>query len=201
MTASRTDTDVTADISVTASFAIQTYTLASIADTKVVAQAPTSNYGTATSFDVQAYYASGRQRGLIGFDLSSIPVGSTINSATFSAYYYSYYSAGLDPAGRTYYLYRNTGSWTETGATWNNKPGYTTSQGASTTMPGSFGWVSWNVKDIVQSWVNGATNYGLLMMDSNETQGVNKVAMFYSREYADPALRLMLVIDYTPPGS
>jgi hypothetical protein len=74
----------------------------------------------------------------------------TITGATFSGYYYSYYTTGLNPVGRTYYLYRNTGTWTEAGANWSNKPAYTTSQGVSTAMPASFGWVSWNVKDIVQ---------------------------------------------------
>ena len=169
-------------------------------DTTVSAQAPATNYGSVTSITIQANNASNRQRGLAQFDLSSIPAGSTINSATFGAYYYSYYSASLNPVGRTYYLYRNTGPWAETGVNWNNKPGYTTSQGASTTMPASFGWVNWNVKDIVQTWVNGAANCGFVMMDSNETQGANKLAQFYSREYTDPALRPMLVIDYTPPG-
>ena len=55
-------------------------------------------------------------------------------------------------------------------------------------MPGSFGWVNWNVKDIVQTWVDGATNYGLVMMDSNETEGVNSVALFYSNVNADTIL-------------
>ena len=58
-------------------------------------------------------------------------------------------------------------------------------------MPESFGWVNWNVKDIVQTWVDGATNYGLVMMDSNETEGVNSLALFYSNVNADT----ILVID------
>lgn len=183
-------------------------TLYSIGDTTIVAQDPNRNYGTGTAVIIQSSVSSGTQsaqRGLFQFDLSSIPAGSTITSATFSAYYYYYYAAGLDPTGRTYYLYRNTGNWTETGVTWNTQPGYTTSQGASATMPGSFGWVSWNVKDIVQSWVNGAPNYGLVMMDGNETQGVIKLAEFLSREYANPfdfsSPAPKLMIDYSPPGS
>jgi hypothetical protein len=66
-------------------------------------------------------------------------------------------------------------------------------------MPGSFGWVSWNVKDIVQTWVNGTTNYGFSMRDSNETRGVNRLALFYSKEYAGQSYAPRLVIDYTPP--
>jgi len=181
-------------------------TLYSTADTRIVAQDPTDNYGTDTAVIIQSSVSSGTQsaqRGLFQFDLSSIPAGSTITSATFSAYYYYYYAAGLDPTGRTYYLYRNTGTWTETGVTWNTQPGYTASQGASAIMPASFGWVYWNVKDIVQSWVNGTANYGFMMIDGNETPGtINKLAMFLSREYP-PAFYYApkLMIDYSPPGS
>ena len=173
-------------------------TLYSTADSRVVAQVPTTNYGTDTAFAVQAYDSSTRQRGLIRFDLSSIPPGSTINSATFSAYYWSYYAAGLDPVGRIYYVYRITAPWTETGVTWNNQPGSTTVQKASVIMPGSFDWVDWNVKDIVQSWVDGTPNYGFLMIDGNETQGLNTIALFYSKEYFDIYYDPILVIDYTP---
>jgi len=157
-----------------------TLTLYPVADTTVEAQRPTTNFGTETQVAVQAYKSSDRQRGLFQFDLSSIPAGSTINSATFSAYYDTYYLASLDPVGRTYCLYRNTSPWTETEVNWNNQPSFATTQGSSTVMPESFGWVNWNVKDIVQTWVDGATNYGLVMMDSNETEGVNSLAMFYA---------------------
>jgi len=175
--------------------------LYSTADSRVVAQSPTDNFGTDTFVGIQAHQSSGRQRGLFQFDLSSIPPGSTINSATFSADYDSYLAAGADPVGRTYYLYRITGPWTETGVTWSNQPGYTASQGASAIMPASFGWVNWNVKDIVQSWVNGTANYGFMMIDSDETPGtINKVAVFDSKESAGSIYAPRLMITYTAPA-
>ena len=175
-------------------------TLHSTADARIAAQFPTTNYGNLTSIGIQAYNSAGRQRSLIQFDFSSIPEGSTIDSATFSAYYYSYYNPSYNPAGRTYYLYRNTDSWTETGVNWDNQPGFTTSQGASVTMPGSYGWVNWDVTDITQSWVDGMPNCGFVMKDGWETQGVNRVALFYSKEYAGTSYAPRLVVEYTPPG-
>ena len=175
--------------------------LYSTADTGVAAQSPTGNYGTDAFIGIQACNSSNRERGLIQFDLSSIPPGSTIDSATFRAYYFSYFADGLDPVGRTYYLYPNAGPWTETGVTWSNQPGYTASQGASATMPGGFGWVIWNVKDIVQSWANGTANYGFMMIDGNETPGtINAVALFYSKEYAGSIYAPRLTITYTAPA-
>jgi len=180
-----------------------TVVLYATADSRVAAQTPTTNYGTETRFIVQAKNTSGRQRGLIQFDLSGIPAGSTINSATFSSYYYSYTLASFDPEGRTYYLYQNTEPWTETGVTWNNQPGYTTSQEASTAMPSSFGWVDWDVTGIVQTWVDGTDNYGFVMRDSNEIPGTNKVAQFYSREYGSnaPTLEISYTSGAAPSGS
>jgi hypothetical protein len=175
--------------------------LYSTADTGVAAQSPTSNYGTDAFLGIQAFNSSGRQRGLIQFDLSGIPAGSTINSATFGAYYYSYFDNGLDPVGRTYYLYGITDPWTETGVTWSNQPGYTASQGASAIMPASFGWVNWDVKDTVQSWVNGTANYGFIMIDGDETPGtINKLALFESKEDAGSIYAPRLMINYAAPA-
>ena len=164
-----------------------TLTLYSVADTTVAAQDPTGNCGTQAQVVIQAYTSSDRGRGLFQFDLSSIPAGSTINSATFSTYYYSYYIA-VAPAGRTYCLYRNISPWTETEVNWNSQPSFAAAEGTSTVMPESFGWVNWNVRDIVQTWVDGATNYGFVMMDSNESEGVNSLALFHSNVNADTIL-------------
>jgi uncharacterized repeat protein (TIGR02543 family) len=187
------------DKTVTATFTTPDLVLPPVADSKVAAQSPKNNYGSSTSVDVQAYNAGNRQRGLFQFDLSGIPVGSTIESATFAAYYYSSYLASLNPAGRTYNLYPNTNPWTENAVTWNTRPGYDTSQVASAIMPDSFGWVTWDVTTMVQGWVDGTPNYGFVMMDSNETGGVNRLGMFHSREYADSGYTPWLVIDYVAP--
>jgi hypothetical protein len=158
-----------------------------------------TNYGKDTFVCIESYDLHGISRILVKFDLSGIPAGSTINSATFNAYYFSNYNPGVNPVGRTYYLYRNTGNWIETGVTWNSKPAYTTSQGANVTMPADFGWVSWDVTDIVQSWSDGTANYGFVMMDSNEIPGYDTIAIFYSREYANPTVHPKLAINYTAP--
>src|SRR5436853_598600 len=93
-------------------------TLNASKDDFVYSGAPTStgdgfdNLGLDTFFDAGIY----KQRDLVQFNLSSIPTGSTINSATFSV------------IGRTtrinysFEVYRVTTAWDATGkASWNNK--------------------------------------------------------------------------------
>ena len=61
-------------------------TLYATADTYVNAASPTTNYGSATVLSLGRTASGLDQRILIRFDLSSIPTGSTINSATLQLY-------------------------------------------------------------------------------------------------------------------
>ena len=61
------------------------------------------------------------------------------------------------------------------------------------------GYVSWNVKSLVQDWVNGTVpNYGFMVKCVWETGGIpRKMKMFYSNETSVPSQRPYLQIDYT----
>ncbi|MFC1507237.1 DNRLRE domain-containing protein [Thermoproteota archaeon] len=116
-------------------------------------------------------------RGLVKFDLSSIPLGSTINTASLMLY-----GSGRsgDPTGRTYAVYRVTKDWVENQATWNSyRTGilwdttggdFSTDGASSTTVPSSIGWwMTWDVTTIVKTWIeDGQPNYGFLILDLNE---------------------------------
>jgi hypothetical protein len=125
-----------------------------------------------------------RFRTLVQFDLSSIPPGSTVSSAVLKLCY-NHGTSNPTPAGRTYMAYRVTQSWTEgngginTGVTWARYDGanswttsggdYTTNGGASSTVPSSYGWMTWDVTNIVKAWIeSGAPNHGFLIKDDNE---------------------------------
>ena len=54
------------------------------------------------------------------FDLSSIPPGTEITSATVNLYYFHYWDNS--PAGRPLTMYRVTKEWDEEDAMWSNKP-------------------------------------------------------------------------------
>jgi len=98
----------------------------SSADSYVNQASAGTNYGTETTTLVQARTAKAR-RSLVQFDISAIPEGSTINSATLELY------ATAVTGGLTLNVHRITGTWTETGVTWTNQPSFTSTADASIT--------------------------------------------------------------------
>ncbi|MBA2704915.1 MAG: DNRLRE domain-containing protein [Blastocatellia bacterium] len=85
-------------------------------DTMLYAGAATTNYGTLSVIAIgEPNDAVGAARGLYKFDLSSIPSGATISSATLSLY------AETDRANNagTYRVFRQKRAWVEAQASWN----------------------------------------------------------------------------------
>ena len=167
-----------------------TVTLYAIEDSYVDDGMPTTNYGGSASLYASFYGEFlNRQRFLVKFDLSSIPAGSSIQSATFRAYLN--YADGRSSVDLI--MCRLSGSWSEYGVTWNNQPTFvswtTSSIGTST------GFYSWDATGLVSAWLNGIyTNYGLGV--SGPFSGDLYTRRFTSRE-GGTAPRL--VISYYPP--
>jgi hypothetical protein len=142
-----------------------TITLNPVADAYVYSASPTTNYGTAPTLYVGSQSTSATGRALLRFDLSSIPAGSTVQSASFQAYLVQTSSS---PATLDVELKRIDAPWQEGTVTWNTQPGYTGANnviGVGKTM----GYYSWDVASLVQTWVNGNPNYGLALMSKNES--------------------------------
>ena len=134
---------------------------------------------------------------LVKFDLSTIQSDSTINSATFEARLINSYDCPdcyLDVA-----VYRIAEHWDEDSVTWNKKPDYGGSSYDSTSIQHSedaWNWYSWDVKDLVQEWVDGAySNHGLMLRGPEQPADPGWRG-FSTKEY-DYAPRL--VVDFTPP--
>ncbi|MDJ0911354.1 MAG: DNRLRE domain-containing protein [Woeseiaceae bacterium] len=128
------------------------------------------------------------EHALTRFDLSTLPTDAQINSAV--AWFYVQDSNGQHPEG-SLTVHRVAADWTETGATWETIGGAFES-GALASIPpqdtaGS--WVSFNLTGLVQAWVNGQPNYGILMASTAE--GVH--AKYDSREASNPP-RLEVVV-------
>ena len=91
-----------------------------------------NNYGNHIDFPAIAWTNRGTPvdaRGLIDFDLSSIPNGATINSASLSLYSYSSISNGAHSTrngSNNSVLTRITNSWDESTVNWTNQPTTTT---------------------------------------------------------------------------
>jgi hypothetical protein len=172
--------------------------------------APTSNYGTDTI--VQVYADAGNaQRILVEFPITwgiDIPAGAIITAAKFSMY--AMLSGGAE--GRTYWAYRLLRlGWDETQSCWtwwkylenwttagagSDGNDFTTTDGASATVPAVNNWMDWNVLAQVQAAQAGNLQIAFKVQDGTENSAV--YTRFYSREEAvQTTLRPKLVIEYT----
>ncbi|GBE57917.1 disaggregatase related repeat protein [bacterium BMS3Abin01] len=183
---------------------------------------PDLNSGATTWLLAGDYPTSfwGNIRCNLRFDLSAIPTGSTINSATLSLYQAGQGDTST-PTMDVHYLTRDwtegTGYWTQSGdgATWNTYDGssswaspggdFNATVSASAVAPAATAvWVDWDLAALTQSWVNGTvTNRGMIIKKDVENPAESDVKLFYSSDFsADPSLRPKLVIEYVPaPGS
>ena len=162
---------------------------------------PANNYGTGNTFSVSGYGATETMRGLLFFDCTSIPAGTTITSAKMRLYATAEYGGSRD-----YVAHKLTrGTWVETGATWNNYASgsaWTTAGGDyDTTVIGRATkdasatnvWVEFDVTAAAQAWIStSSTNYGMLIKVEDETGNVRND--FTSDENADTTHRPQLLL-------
>ena len=189
--------------------------LGASADVHIYAGAATTNYAS----DTENIISGDRQffniyRTLIIFDLSGIPAGSTINSATLELYQHAESHSGS--GSTTHAVYRLKRNWVEDEATWN-----VYSTGNSWSSAGGFhtddceqtaigtcslsgtegaGYKSWTldtdaISEIVEStW----TNYGFMVKSQTENDDGHH---FRPSEYVESAQHPKLTIDYTEGAS
>jgi len=144
-----------------------------------------------------------RTNGLVRFDLSSIPAGTPLGGATLSLYavYQNEYQTN------DFHVTRLTEDWVTAqvdwceradGAAWGEAGGTSSSIGeASATIANKYGivpndgaslpydeWVSWDVTELVQSWVDGtAPNFGFLIWQTPlGGHGRNQSIVFAGKE-------------------
>jgi hypothetical protein len=192
---------------------------ASAIDTHVRENAATTNYATDVGMDTLVT-AGSRRLCFIKFDVSGIPAGSKINSATLSLYNES--TSTSTKNFPVHAILSANSAWTETGATWNYATGTTRWAGDTDNNGGTNAGCSVSGTDYnatacctinyaandaantecvdaitaatVQAWVDGA-NYGLIVLPTG-TSG------FYWRTSDNStATGPKLYVDYTPPAS
>ena len=175
-------------------------------DTRIKENSANTNYGTDINIEISDYGVGDTSNVLIEFDVSSIPAGSTIDSATLSIY------NPLLVGSFTMAIYRLLVSWTEAGATWNSRNGTNnwstagaqgsgTDHAKSATQSGvaasaSSSWTNFTVTDDVQAFVDGTTNYGWVI--DPDSAPSSDYALYWSSDYVDnTALRPKLVVEYS----
>jgi hypothetical protein len=169
----------------------------STADAEVLQGYPTSNYGASSDMRVgyDDYLNPDGQivRGLVRFDLSSLPTGATIDSATLRVYLVA--SWDYPDYTRTCTAYRIPSDWSESTVTWDNAPSPAEAYGSTGVTHGVWGWYSFDVTDLVRAWYNGTyTNRGI-MLRGPEYSGTDSSWKAFSTK--EGSYQPQLVVDYT----
>ena len=165
----------------------------STADAEVRENNANGNFGTIVTMRVRSRVNRVRRDFMRFDDISLIPAGSTIVSATSTLC-----ATSVPASTRTYNIHRVTASWVETTITWNNQPAVAGAATDSATTPASPDCsMSWDVATDVQTWVSGTTNDGWRVSESSEDDG-NHIGIFRSRENTTAAERPKLEVAYLP---
>ncbi|HLP56119.1 MAG TPA: DNRLRE domain-containing protein [Fluviicola sp.] len=176
----------------------QTTTTISITEDAHVYSASTgTNYETATTIPIWTVNTTDFYRYYLKPDLSSIPFGSHIVSASLRIKRISESGAGSS----SFYLRGVAADWNESTITYanSNPPTTTGSTVTSSTVNLTTGRRSFNVATLVQSMVGGTIlNYGFLITRNPETTA-NSSCTYYSGEDASSANWPDIVISYYPP--
>ncbi|HXG60257.1 MAG TPA: DNRLRE domain-containing protein [Planctomycetota bacterium] len=180
-------------------------------DTYISASNTTTNYGASTALLVDGDDPNGTGRDkaiLIKWDLSSIPPGSRVQSAsiTFDV---------LNPSSQSYEIYRAGKPWVEGEATWNvyrtgsswEVPGAKGSGDRGTTVRGKLTGTSTGLQTmalnadgvaLIQQWVdNPSSNFGFIIANASNTDGID----LSSREIGTASRRPKLAVTYVPAST
>ena len=153
-------------------------------DAYVDSSFPTSNYGGQFDLEIlnSLYGTAPHQFNFIDvawlkFNLSSVPNGALIDTATLQLY--------AAVVGETYsvdaYSCSNN-SWNELTLTYSNLPSYNTTLMDSELVSSAYEWYNWSVVDAVRSALNtNSTQLTLVLSEPTPHSSLNGV-MFYSKE-------------------
>ncbi len=171
-----------------------------------LASLASTNWATEPQFCAAAWTFNGTPgvvRGVVDFDLSMIPAGATLISASLSLYAWDMFNAtGFGQhsplsGSNMCWLERITSPWTETTVTWNNQP--TTTQVNRVMLPASTAptqnYTNINLTTLVNDMLaNPATSHGLMLKldDENYYRRMN----FCTSDHPDSTKRPRLEITY-----
>lgn len=134
-------------------------------------------------------------RGILQFDLSSVPQFASISLATLELF------EGNTGTTRTYGVHRANGPWLQATVKWNTQPPFNAAPTATNTVgdaPRDFR--SFNVLADVQAWVNNpSANHGWIVKDQSEASGTENINFVSMEDTTEPTHRPRLTITFTAP--
>lgn len=160
-------------------------------DTYVASGAAGSNFGSATTIFADGDDGSrDRLIALLKWNVSAIPAGRTVTGASITI-------EVSDPSSGTYTLRGMNAAWSESGANWSNtNPPANQGSVIASFVPSANGSRSLSLNSaglaLVQGWVNGGANNGVMVIDATTTNGLDLRAS----EYATQAQRPRLTVTY-----
>ncbi len=166
------------------------------ADAMVTKAFPDQNYGSELTMDVQSGVPNPGKNGrsFVRFNVSSIPAGTILYSATLRLW-----TTAVPGATRTYDVHLVTDNWSESSIIWSNQPAVAAGTTDSDTTPSSPGaTMEWDVRTDVQSWLNGEANNGWRISDAAEGSVTPYQTTFRTREDDDSGLVPELELEYIP---
>lgn len=180
-------------LTATASTGGSGYALAPLADAEVASGSANTNFGTNSNIFIESSTAAGTfgvERGWLKFDLSSIPSGSVITSATLQLWNWKSTGASLPVEVHG----ASDDSWTETGITWNSQPVIGAVLSTQTLVSGTTNtWYTWDVTAFAQSELGGDKTVSLLVKPVDEATAGAPSYGFDAKEFGSnaPVLRVL----------
>ncbi len=174
-------------------------------DTWVSTLVPTTPQGNDDELKIGLDSVPNVHDALLHFDLSAIPVGSLINSATLVLNVKGPKGNQAIPVS-AYRLQNFTAPWSENAITWNTLPANHYDPAlplASADVPaGSVTeWITWSLPpQLVQEWLDGVglPNFGVMLHYDGTTKN-RKAEADSMNASVDPSLKPVLIINYAPP--
>ncbi len=188
---------------------LYTVEFSSKADSNLYKGSAGTNYGSDSSIWVQTWFYFYHRRGIISFDLSTIPSDAVVKSAVLTLYLVN--THGTE---RNYGLYKTQQipardfvegqvSWNnyKSGKTWTNPGGdmelIATEIKKAGSWPGTPYAVTFNVIADVQNFVlDSSQNFGWIIKDENEGGTAQYYVQFASKEHGTAAYRPVLQVEY-----
>ena len=157
----------------TATPGYNTVTLSSVADSTILQGYPALNVGDTNDmwigYDDQQDPDAEIVRGLVLFNVGSVPSGTVIDSATLRIYLIS--SWEFPDRLDTITAHRAAGNWTEMGVMWNNRPSVGTAYGSVNVPEDEWGWYELDVTALMRGWANGSIANQGIMIRGEEASG------------------------------
>lgn len=167
------------------------------ADTQVSQANPSLPCGNCTPLYIarSATPPNYEMHALLQFDISSVPAGSTIISASLGLFpYFAMAQAQAPDAPQALSLVPEAvlSGWDEMTVTWNSRPA-SASQGDPALGWSDTQWNWFDVTNIARHWAAGAANYGIKLKPADSSTGSAAFEAFPNTN------RARLIITYGPP--